>query len=550
MSFNVTFQTVEGANAFAIKVGLTAPNSTSVAIPDNLFTYAMRQQNADVTFSGSSIRLLVSNADLASCPAHTVISTQGNYTVIETADPVATYNACSGDVDCVDAPVKLLSTISGTPVTNPNDWARRRLSNRFRPFQPFSTFEINTNNTPVVFVVDSGINSHSELSGVQIQNFKKLDFCDSYLDDLGHGTAVASCIAGNNIGITQNVILQNYKVFDGSIKPTIMELGQVIDDIKQYKQTNPSKNVVLNASWTATYSPYLNNKFLEALAAGVIVVCAAGNAADDVSNYTPAGLKEVITVGAIDDDDIVAGFTGSSSADSGVSTPYGQTLDIFAPGVDVDVASIAGNYIRSSGTSFATAYVTAVVSQLQSISQTPPSYSEVLNLLVSASLKGSVLFNRENFSSNQNRIVQMINGDGQPNSEVYIGSFSGAVNQITANISKIGFNYTSTIVADSVNYTVAWDDPAQETKYAEFVSVDSNTGNLVIDKPTVALAEGVDFEKIYLTFTKTTNYSTEQSNKIFFYVTNAEEVPAILMEDLGSTPHLDASSNLTLSPKV
>lgn len=550
MSFNVSFQTVESANAFAIKVGLSVPNSTSVEISDNLFTYAMRQENVNVSFSGSSIRLLVATTDLPSCPAHTVISTQGNYTVIETSEPVATYTACSGNVDCVDAPIKLLSTLSGTPVTQPNDWARRRLSNRFRPFQPFATFEINTNNTPVVFVVDSGINSHSELSGVQIQNFKKLDYCSSYSDNLGHGTAVASCIAGNNIGVTQNVVLQNYKIFDGSIKPTIMQLGQVIDDIKAYKQNNPSKNVVFNASWTATYSPYLNNKFLEALAAGVVVVCAAGNTADDVSNYTPAGLAQVITVGAIDDDDIVAGFTGSSSADSGITTPYGQTLDIFAPGVDVDVASIGGNYVRTSGTSFATAYVTAVVSQLQSISQTPPSYADILNLLVSASLKGSILFNRENFSSNQNRIAQMINGDGQPNSEVYIGAFSGSVNQITANISKIGFNYTSTIIADDVNYSVSWDDAAQESKYAEFLTVDPNTGNLVVDRPTVTLPDGVDFDKVYLTFTKTTNYSTEHSNKIFFYVTNAQEVPAILTEDLSQTPHLDASSNLTLAPKV
>lgn len=548
MSFNVTFQTVEDANVFASKAGLGAQTTSVVEIADNLFTYAMRQTGSSVAFTGSSIRLLVPSANLSSCPEHTVVSTEGDFTLIETSDPVATYEACSGKVDCVDAPIKLLSSLPGTPVIIPNDWARRRLSNRFRPYQEYKTFEINTTNKPVVFVVDSGISQHPELGSVEIVNYAKLPFCSSFEDNIGHGTAVSSCIVGENIGITQNVSLYNYKVFDGSTKPTVLQLGQVIDDIKTFKQNNPEKNVTINASWTASYSPYLNNKFLEALSAGVVVVCAAGNAADDVSNYTPAGLPEVITVGAIDDDDIIAGFNSTATADGSITSPYGQTLDMFAPGVDVDVASIDGNYIRSYGTSYSAAYVSAAVSLIQSISQTPPNYAQVLNLLLTTSLKGSVLFNRENFSSNQNKIVQLINGDGLPNSEVFIGAFCDSYEKIIVDINKFAFNYTSNIVGQEVSYTISWEDPAQEQKYAEFLEFDSATCGLVINRPTTALSEGVEFEKVYLTFTKTTNYSTEYSSKFFFYITESDQVPAIVINDLDSNEHLDASSNFTPAP--
>ena len=537
MTFNVLFETADKRNSFASKVGRSTQDSTSITVGANLFTYAMRYPGADVSYDASPITLIVRTADLSRCPEHTVVSTEGSYSVVETSDPIGFYDACSGDIDCADTEIKLLSQLSGSSITTPNDWARRRVSNRFRPFKEFDTFAINIRNKPAVFVIDSGINPHAELQGVEVVNFGKLSY-SSYADNQGHGTAVASCIAGKKVGVTQNVTLYNYKVFDNDTKPTILQLGAVLDEIKEFKQNNPSKNVTINASWATPYSPFLRNKFLGAISVGCVVVCSAGNGADDVSNYTPAGMPEVITVGAIDDDDIVAGFTATAVADASATSPYGQTLDIFAPGVDVDVASISGSYVRVSGTSFAAPYVTAAATIIQSISATPPSHSQVLNLISSTSLKGSILFNRENFTSKQNKIVQLINGDFSGNNKYYLGTLSSSTPKIVIDTGSLGFGYVSTVVGEDITYTVQWLDAAQKQKYESFVHVDPETGGVLIDIPTVLPDDG--FEKIELNISKVTHYSTEVS-KVFFYITDAVEITGSILEDLDSTVHADIS---------
>jgi subtilisin family serine protease len=544
MNFNVQFETADARNSFANKVGLATEATTSIAVNANLFTYAMRYPDAQVSYDGATINLIVETSYLPNCPEHSVISTEGSYSVVETTDPIGFYTACSGNVDCADVSIKLLSPLSGTSITTPNDWARRRTSNRFRPFKEFKTFNITTTNKPVVFVVDSGISSHQELEGVEIVNFGKLSY-DSYTDNLGHGTAIASCIAGANVGVTQNVTLYNYKVIDDT-KPTMLELGTVLDEIKEFKLNNPSSNVTINVSWATPYSPYLINKFLDVISAGCVVVCAAGNGADDVSNYTPAGMPEVITVGAIDDDDIVAGFTATSTADASVSSPYGQSLDIFAPGVDVDVASINGNYTRVSGTSFAAPYVTAAAALIQSISVTPPSHAQVLNLISATSSKGSVLFNRENFSANQNKIVQIINGDITESKQYYLGTLSGSTESLLVRSAVYGFNYINNLdvlfpETTGVAYTLAWEDSDQQQRYAEHVVFDGQTGETTINIPTSLLAEDVDFERVNISLSKVTQYSAQTCSG-FFYITSSEEPPVSISEDLSFADYVDVST--------
>lgn len=112
---------------------------------------------------------------------------------------------------------------------------------------------------------------------------------------------------------------------------------------------------------------------------GALVVVAAGNAAQEVSNYGPAGLKGVITVAATDRADRRAGFSN-----------WGPLVDIAAPGIDVlslrarhtDLLSLipgvkyeTGNgivgsekaYFRASGTSFAAPLVTGTIAYLRSL---------------------------------------------------------------------------------------------------------------------------------------------------------------------------------------
>ncbi|TFF18697.1 hypothetical protein E3C22_20945 [Jiella endophytica] len=105
----------------------------------------------------------------------------------------------------------------------------------------------------------------------------------------------------------------------------------------------------------------------EVLAAGTIIVVAAGNSAEDARQTTPASCTGVITVGASDA--------------RGVMTPYsnfGPRIDILAPGGDVTrdddgnmvpdgiVSMVSGGYAPYQGTSMASPLVAAAVAALAS----------------------------------------------------------------------------------------------------------------------------------------------------------------------------------------
>jgi subtilisin family serine protease len=62
---------------------------------------------------------------------------------------------------------------------------------------------------------------------------------------------------------------------------------------------------------------------------GLHVVAAAGNLQKDACNFSPAGLKGVITVGSTDSDDHFSEFSN-----------YGECVTVLAPGKDILVFSI------------------------------------------------------------------------------------------------------------------------------------------------------------------------------------------------------------------
>jgi hypothetical protein len=99
----------------------------------------------------------------------------------------------------------------------------------------------------------------------------------------------------------------------------------------------------------------------------LVVVAAAGNDGTDISNFSPAGVKSVITVGAYNENFEVAAFTNVpwSSPATAYFNNYGAALDMFSLGVNVSCADIASpsSYADISGTSISAGIVAGAAIQ-------------------------------------------------------------------------------------------------------------------------------------------------------------------------------------------
>lgn len=214
---------------------------------------------------------------------------------------------------------------------------------------PASYNPINRGAGQHIYLVDTGIRAtHEQFTGVNINNlysnFTGNPAYEEFNDTAGHGTIVASVIAGKDLGAAKDATLHNVKLFNsGSDNITVVEILNAFDAVlSHHLATVSSQTKVVCLPWTATRNAFIDEKILEMNASNLVVVAAAGNDSDDVSNYSPAGVRQIITVGAHDKQWAVSPFTnlpwdGSDSAT--VFNNYGAEIDIFAMGVGVYVAT-------------------------------------------------------------------------------------------------------------------------------------------------------------------------------------------------------------------
>lgn len=150
---------------------------------------------------------------------------------------------------------------------------------------------------------------------------------------------------------------------------------------------NPTPANVINLSLAGdgACSPQEQLAINDAVAAGAVVVVAAGNEGLDVANFSPANCNNVITVGAVARDGSIASYTNR-----------GEEVDLTAPGGDGpdytdDVLTLwndgtttpgADALAYIEGTSFTTAEVSAVAALMLAVNATldPASVREILRV--------------------------------------------------------------------------------------------------------------------------------------------------------------------------
>jgi subtilisin family serine protease len=228
-----------------------------------------------------------------------------------------------------------------------------------------------------VAVIDTGVDyTHFALGGGFGPGFKVAggyDFVNGDpdpRDDNGHGTHVSGTIAGDSdtiIGVAPHATLYAFKVLDangsGSTSDVMAGVERAADP---NGDGDPSDHVdVANMSLGGAggeddpQSIAVNN----AVAAGVVMCVAAGNAGGFASIGTPGTARDAVTVGAIKDDGTMTTF--SSRGPSPHSLNFKP--DVVAPGYQI-VSSWPGNSSRTlNGTSMATPHVAGVAALIKSL---------------------------------------------------------------------------------------------------------------------------------------------------------------------------------------
>lgn len=201
----------------------------------------------------------------------------------------------------------------------------------------------------VVAVIDSGFNvSHPELSGKVIGQMRMRDGSTDVTSASNmHGTAVASVIAGNTVGVAPDarLLILNAAMDNGTNGAGLV--AEAIDYARTWRGSNGERVSIINMSFGSPSGlSVMRNAIQKAVSEGILCVAAAGNSGDGdpatEEKAYPAYWSEVVSVGALNDD-LTLQRTSNTN----------EEIDIVAPGLKVKAAYHTGGYFDFFGTSAA-----------------------------------------------------------------------------------------------------------------------------------------------------------------------------------------------------
>jgi Subtilase family len=246
-----------------------------------------------------------------------------------------------------------------------------------------------------VAVLDTGVDqTHPDLADREIAEENFTDAPDNDDDTIGHGTHVASIVAGTGAksggkyrGIAHGASIMDGKVFDDF---GFSQDSWIVAGMEWAAQEGADVvNMSLGGGDTTAVDPLeaavgeLTAKF------GTLFVIAAGNDGPGAQTVgSPGSAPEALTVGAVERTDALADFSSRGpTAQDGVIKP-----DVTAPGVDIVAAlhsagtiapPVEDGYTALSGTSMATPHVAGAAALLAQ--QRPDLTAAELKAVLSAS---------------------------------------------------------------------------------------------------------------------------------------------------------------------
>lgn len=294
-----------------------------------------------------------------------------------------------------------------------DNWGLGRIDERAKAEPSIYRYE-KTGADVDVYIIDSGVTEHSDLTGRVVNLWTGFPI---YEDEDGHGTHVASTVAGKRYGVAKNATIYNVKVFDASVSAPISTIVSGCNAaLKHHKNkiaTGVNRPSVVNMSLGGDGS-LLNTVVTEMQKAGMVIAVAAGNESGDLDrniDVYPAESPNVLTVNSLNDSERASWFNN-----------YGSACDIFAPGEAIIAAGYAGptHWARMSGTSMATPHVAgvcALVLEGQPIYKSKAEVANFYSYILSASTPNKVIFDGEwagLASRFNNKIVYSLLGDSVP----------------------------------------------------------------------------------------------------------------------------------------
>ena len=247
-----------------------------------------------------------------------------------------------------------------------------------------------------VYVVDSGIQySNGEFGGRA--KFVGRDFVHrdgDGSDTLGHGTYVASLVAGKFYGVAKAANLFSVRVLNSNKVTTVGRVNEALNYVGNVIRGRKKHRAVVVMAFSGRKSTTINEIVERLTLEGVTVIAASGNKGGDACKHSPASSESAITVGASDIYKNLWYFRRSFRWAPNSYFVYrsgsaiGSCVNIFATGKHLTGAGLTGP-MTATGTSGAAALVTGVVAvMLQCNATLTPQQTK--KIIIDASLKDLV----------------------------------------------------------------------------------------------------------------------------------------------------------------